>query len=77
MKDDAFKIDETYRRPGQWRGGTLADEEEELLQMAIRQSLLEHDPARNPAHSLTTEGGSHDEEVGGWGRWLGGGAEYM
>ena len=60
MKDDAFKIDDTYRRPGQWRGGTLADEEEELLQMAIRQSLLEHESA----HSLTTEGGSHDEEVG-------------
>ena len=38
--EEAFIVPEGYRQLNQWRG-SLADQEEEMLQLAIRQSLLD------------------------------------
>lgn len=41
ISDDCFKVPAGYRKLNQLGGRGLVDEEEELLQLAIRQSLLE------------------------------------
>lgn len=57
ISDEAFTVPEGYRNPRQQqhRIGTLADEEEELLQMAIRQSLLEHTPPTDSSNTQQDE----------------------
>lgn len=40
VSDEAFAIPDSYLQLNQWRG-SLADEEEEMLQQAIRKSLME------------------------------------
>lgn len=57
ISDEAFAVPQGYRNPRQQRVGTLADEEEELLQMAIRQSLLDYSPSDD---TTTTTGGQHE-----------------
>ena len=60
ISEEAFKVPKEYRSPNEWRDGNLADEEEELLQMAIRQSLLEYNTS-----STTDSSGDQqrDDEV--------------
>lgn len=41
ISDDCFTVPAGYRRLNQLGGRGMIDEEEELLQLAIRQSLLE------------------------------------
>lgn len=41
ISDDCFTVPAGYRKLNQLGGRGLIDEEEELLQLAIRQSLLE------------------------------------
>ena len=40
ISEEAFTVPDGYRRLNQWTG-TLADQEEEMLQLAIRQSMLD------------------------------------
>ncbi len=61
ISEEAFEISKDYRNQLEWRPGEiLADEEEELLQMAIRQSLLEQ---QNPTPSSEKGSGSSNQEV--------------
>ena len=49
ISDEIFEVPKDYRNPRhQQRVNTLADEEEEMLQMAIRQSLLDYNNPTEP-----------------------------
>lgn len=55
ISNEAFEVPERYRTHHQWRGGTLADEEEELLQLAIRQSLMDQTSSVDSEHMSLVE----------------------
>lgn len=40
ISEEAFDVPASYRQLNKW-SGTMADQEEEMLQLAIRQSLME------------------------------------